>query len=45
MAFSVQSMLMAEHAPVEYIMSLLSQNCTATGEVFSVQSMPGYIMN
>jgi hypothetical protein len=45
MAFSVQSMLMAGHATVEYIMPSLSQNCTATEEAFSAQSVPGYIMN
>jgi hypothetical protein len=45
MAFCMQSMLMAEHATVEYIIPSLSQNCTATEEVFSAQSVPGYIMN
>jgi hypothetical protein len=39
MVFSAQAMLMASHATMEYVMPLLSSNCTATEEQFSTRSV------
>jgi hypothetical protein len=41
MVFSAQSVQMAAHARVKYVMPSLSNNCTATEKVFSVRSVPG----
>jgi hypothetical protein len=40
MVFSAQSVPMAAHAKMEYVMPSLSNNCTATGKVFSTRSVP-----
>jgi hypothetical protein len=39
MVFSAQSILMAAHARIKYVIPLLSNNCSVTGTVFSTQSM------
>jgi hypothetical protein len=46
MVFSAQSVLMAAHATVEYVMPLLSNKCTAREEQYLLCSpCLGYIMS
>jgi hypothetical protein len=40
MVFSAQSVPMASNTTMKYLMTSLSNNCTATEDLFSAQSVP-----